>query len=803
MESVNLKLGGLVLVQGFERPGKIAFIGDITGKPGTWYGVVLDYPGGRNNGEVNGIAYFNCEPNHGLFVKPHLLTPVGPPPAMHALRRDPTPPRQVSRPSAESPVASQPVASMYQIQAPRDPTPQEPYRSLTPIHAPIDSEPRPSTARESRERDNETTRPGSQLHTEKLSVRDMREVNEDQDSEGKTLIKKKARHKLFETENPIDKSEQVRQHLEKLRLQTLAVSSPEKSDFAQQQKEQKERSIWAAKKRIQVPDKVHELLDITYHGPLQMLLGHFTTSQQRPNDFKVVDAGAVSAAMFMNIMLEMTVAPMLINKPVVLQIFRDCMAQSTQRYGAGLDFSDFITALWCVISAVRANGVLGNIVDHYHTSRGLGECHQGEDIPDDLAVHSFIFFLKDQSVSKRMLSPADWDISRYKHANRAKKIAKSKVFTHSDQAGPPVEHNKIPTDAEILVEITRLNRRLRKNPNAVLPMNYERIEQMVKAKKKKKKEKMLADDEYEESFEELIYVAEYTGERQARTRFDELAKPQPRYAVPDPEPAPLKPYKIVPRVVTTMEDTRAYIERREEKNRKMKEDKEAEILEKQKRERMIQSMREANKKESMEKKKEKIVRPDSNKDDISIAIQEQMKLKRLKENKAKLLEWQISKTKVMLTSKTPIQKKNYSMTQPPLEIKERKKSSKRKGAEKETTEKRPREPETSSKSSKPLETVADGPHKLSFKITKGSGEPMGLQIEPGDSADHTGAGHKGVLITSIIPGAAGAKSGKLKIGDHLVAINNADLCGLSFDNVLDIIGALRPLSEINLVVVRD
>lgn len=49
--------------------GKVVFCGQTKFAEGDWVGVVLDNPTGKNNGTVQGVQYFQCEPNFGVFVK--------------------------------------------------------------------------------------------------------------------------------------------------------------------------------------------------------------------------------------------------------------------------------------------------------------------------------------------------------------------------------------------------------------------------------------------------------------------------------------------------------------------------------------------------------------------------------------------------------------------------------------------------------------------------------------------------------------------------------------------------------------
>jgi hypothetical protein len=58
--------------------GTIRFVGETAFAPGvTWIGVELDAAAGKNDGSVQGVSYFKCAPNHGLFVKEDVVKVVG------------------------------------------------------------------------------------------------------------------------------------------------------------------------------------------------------------------------------------------------------------------------------------------------------------------------------------------------------------------------------------------------------------------------------------------------------------------------------------------------------------------------------------------------------------------------------------------------------------------------------------------------------------------------------------------------------------------------------------------------------
>ncbi|GFY58598.1 dynactin subunit 1 [Trichonephila inaurata madagascariensis] len=65
----DFKEGDRIIVLGKNTIGKIAFIGYTHFLDEKCFGVILDEPKGRNNGSVEGIRYFKCSRNHGIFVR--------------------------------------------------------------------------------------------------------------------------------------------------------------------------------------------------------------------------------------------------------------------------------------------------------------------------------------------------------------------------------------------------------------------------------------------------------------------------------------------------------------------------------------------------------------------------------------------------------------------------------------------------------------------------------------------------------------------------------------------------------------
>ena len=60
-----------MLVNG--KHGVLAFLGPTQFAKGEWAGIILDTCEGKNNGSVNNVQYFECEPSRGLFSKPEKI----------------------------------------------------------------------------------------------------------------------------------------------------------------------------------------------------------------------------------------------------------------------------------------------------------------------------------------------------------------------------------------------------------------------------------------------------------------------------------------------------------------------------------------------------------------------------------------------------------------------------------------------------------------------------------------------------------------------------------------------------------
>ncbi|XP_053965381.1 kinesin-like protein KIF13A isoform X1 [Anastrepha ludens] len=64
-----VQVGESVLIRPYNTSGVISYIGTTHFQAGTWIGVELDTPTGKNDGTVQGIQYFQCKSKHGIFVR--------------------------------------------------------------------------------------------------------------------------------------------------------------------------------------------------------------------------------------------------------------------------------------------------------------------------------------------------------------------------------------------------------------------------------------------------------------------------------------------------------------------------------------------------------------------------------------------------------------------------------------------------------------------------------------------------------------------------------------------------------------
>ena len=56
------------------KTGIVRFLGDTQFAVGQWVGIELDEAAGHNDGSVDGMRYFQCRPNHGIFAPVHKVT---------------------------------------------------------------------------------------------------------------------------------------------------------------------------------------------------------------------------------------------------------------------------------------------------------------------------------------------------------------------------------------------------------------------------------------------------------------------------------------------------------------------------------------------------------------------------------------------------------------------------------------------------------------------------------------------------------------------------------------------------------
>uniref|UniRef100_A0A674NYK7 Kinesin family member 13B n=1 Tax=Takifugu rubripes TaxID=31033 RepID=A0A674NYK7_TAKRU len=68
-----LKEGEFVTVGG-NKSGTVRYVGPADFAKGTWVGVELEVPAGKNDGSVGGKHYFHCNPGYGVLVRPNRVS---------------------------------------------------------------------------------------------------------------------------------------------------------------------------------------------------------------------------------------------------------------------------------------------------------------------------------------------------------------------------------------------------------------------------------------------------------------------------------------------------------------------------------------------------------------------------------------------------------------------------------------------------------------------------------------------------------------------------------------------------------
>lgn len=70
--------GERVAIDEGSKMGTLRFLGPTQFRHGTWAGIELDQPLGKHDGTVQGVTYFRCPPNHGIFVHPSKVSRLSP-----------------------------------------------------------------------------------------------------------------------------------------------------------------------------------------------------------------------------------------------------------------------------------------------------------------------------------------------------------------------------------------------------------------------------------------------------------------------------------------------------------------------------------------------------------------------------------------------------------------------------------------------------------------------------------------------------------------------------------------------------
>ena len=75
-KKASFEVGTRVIVNSAQYKGHVGtvkYFGPVSNSTGSWVGVELDTPQGKNNGVISGKIYFECKENHGLFLRPNQI----------------------------------------------------------------------------------------------------------------------------------------------------------------------------------------------------------------------------------------------------------------------------------------------------------------------------------------------------------------------------------------------------------------------------------------------------------------------------------------------------------------------------------------------------------------------------------------------------------------------------------------------------------------------------------------------------------------------------------------------------------
>lgn len=83
---LKFKVGSEVIVGKDRDEGIVRFLGGTEFASGTWVGIELHTVGGKNDGSIKGVRYFECQDGKGIFVRPNVVSPV----KTEKLKKNPT-----------------------------------------------------------------------------------------------------------------------------------------------------------------------------------------------------------------------------------------------------------------------------------------------------------------------------------------------------------------------------------------------------------------------------------------------------------------------------------------------------------------------------------------------------------------------------------------------------------------------------------------------------------------------------------------------------------------------------------------